>query len=103
MKPWSYLWRSFGGRRDSRHLRARLESCVDIVLKLREGVGEGDLSSEILEQFERLRQTLPHVTDNSVDEREISRVEEITNELLLEMRGSVSKSSLHLMHEGKIH
>ncbi len=106
MKPLKSLWSRMSGmnrKGDSRHLRARLESCVDTVLLLRKEVGEDEMSPEVVAQFERLRETLPHVKDGSVNEQDICRIEQITNDVLEGMRNALSRRSLSAMYDGKVH
>ncbi len=103
MKPIKFLLGRLGRRRDSRHLRARLESCVETVLLLRQEVGEEQMGREVVEQFERLRQTLPHIKEGSVNEQDICRIEKITNDVLEGMRESLSARGFAGIHDGKTH
>ena len=41
-------------KKKSRHLRLRVENCVDTILDLNERLGEGKIRPEIIKQFERL-------------------------------------------------
>ena len=75
----------FRQKQGSRHLRLRIESCVNTILDLNAHLGEGKIKPEIIEQFERLKKSLRYVTDDSVDEKDIDRIEEATNELLAEI------------------
>ncbi|GEM_PF-3556802 len=103
MKPLKFLLSRISRKGDSRHLRARLESCVETVLLLQKEVGEEELSPEVVAQFERLRDSLPHIKEGSVNEHDICRIEQITNDVLAGMRNVLSHKSISNMSDGKIH
>lgn len=90
-------------RDNPRHLRIRVESCVNIILDLNQRLGEGKIKPEIIEQFERLRDSLRYVTDETVDEKDIHRIEEATNQLLAEIRTNFDEAQLSSLHEGRPH
>jgi hypothetical protein len=85
------IFRRLWQRRSARHLRLRVESCVTTVLDLDARLGEGTIEPEVIEQFERLRESLLQVTDESVNEEDIGRIEEATNELLDEIRNAYGR------------
>jgi uncharacterized phage protein gp47/JayE len=78
------LWQ----KRNARHLRQRVESCVTTILALDTRLGEGTIEPEVIQQFERLRESLLYVTDESVNEEDIGQIEEATNQLLDEIRNA---------------
>ncbi len=90
-------------RNISSHLRLRVESCVSTVLDLNLRLGEGKIKPEVVRQFERLRESLRLVNDDSVDETDIDRIEEATNQLLAEIRVNYGESLAGLPREGRTH
>ncbi len=103
MKPIRFLLGRLGRKADNRHLRVRLESCVETVLLLGREVGEENMGRDVVAQFEKLRETLPHIRDDSVNEQDICRIEQITNNVLDGMRNILSEKPLTTIHEGKTH
>jgi len=97
------IFRRLRQKRDSKHLRLRVESCVNIILELNQQLGVGKIKPEIIEQFERLRQSLEYVTDETVDEKDIHRIEEATNQLLDEIKVIYGDSRISPSHRGQIH
>lgn len=97
------ILRRFRHRKNSKHLRLRVESCVNTILALNESLGEGKIKPEIIQQFERLKESLQYVDDENVDERDIFRIEEATNQLLEEIRASFEDKDLSLLHDGRTH
>jgi hypothetical protein len=97
------ILRRFRQRQNSRHLRLRVESCVNTILALNESLGEGKIKPEIIQQFEQLKDSLQYVDDENVDEKDIFRIEEATNQLLEEIRTSFEDKDLSLSHEGQTH
>lgn len=97
------IFKRFRHKQTSKHLRMRVESCVDIILELNDRLGVGKIKPEIIQQFERLRESLPYVTDESVDERDIDRIEEATNQLLAEIKVAFGEKPVRLPHEGAEH
>jgi cell division FtsZ-interacting protein ZapD len=90
-------------KKKSRHLRLRVENCVDTILDLNERLGEGKIRPEIIKQFERLKESLKNMTDESVDEGDIDRIEEATNQLLAEIRMSQGEEWSLWPREGFVH
>lgn len=90
-------------KKKSRHLRLRVENCVDTILDLNERLGEGKIRPEIIKQFERLKESLKTMTDESVDEGDIDRIEEATNQLLAEIRMSQGEGWSFWPREGSTH
>jgi len=101
------IFKRFLYKRDSgnisRHLRVRVESCVNTILELNDRLGEGKIKPEIIQQFERLKESLRYVTDDSVDEKDIDRIEEATNQLLAEIKVTYGGQAATIRHEGQIH
>ncbi len=93
------IFKRFLYKRDSgnisRHLRVRVESCVNTILELNDRLGEGKIKPEIIQQFERLKESLRYVTDDSVDEKDIDRIEEATNQLLAEIKVTYGGQALN--------
>jgi cell division FtsZ-interacting protein ZapD len=81
----------------------RVESCVNTILELNDRLGEGKIKPEIIQQFERLKESLRYVTDDSVDEKDIDRIEEATNQLLAEIKVTYGGQVATIRHEGQIH
>jgi hypothetical protein len=90
-------------KKNGKHLRLRVESCVNTVLELNQRLGEGKIKREIVQQFERLRESLMYVTDETVDERDISRIEDATNQLLAEIRTAAGTEKIETLHLGPTH
>ncbi len=86
-----------------RHLRVRVESCVFTILDLNERLGNGKIKPEIIQQFERLKASLNFVTDDSVDERDIDRIEDATNQLLDQIRLVYGEENVGSLYEGQKH
>ncbi len=75
-------------QKNARHLRLRIESCVETILNLNSKLGTGAIKPEVVKQFEKLRDSLQYVTDETVDEKDIHRIEQATNQLLKELGNS---------------
>jgi hypothetical protein len=86
-----------------KHLRLRVENCVLTILELNQKLGAGKIKPEIIRQFERLRESLRFVTDDTVDERDISRIEEATNQLLAQIRISYAEEDMGDLFDGHRH
>ncbi len=97
------LKRSMKKRHYSRHFRVRVESCVDTILLLDKSLGKGKIRPDVIERFERLKESLVNVADEAIDERDISRIEEATNQLLSEIRISVGAQVAQSLHDGHTH
>ncbi len=90
-------------KRKPRHLRLRVESCVNTILDLNERLGDGKIKREIVEQFKTLKESIRDMTDESGDERDIDRIEEATNRLLEEIRISHGDDWSDFSQEGFTH
>jgi len=97
------IFKHFRQEENPKHLRMRVESCVNTILDLNQRLGEGRIKPEIIEQFERLKESLRYVTDETVDEKDISRIEEATNQLLAEIGMTFGDDQLSSLHEGRPH
>jgi len=73
----------------SRHLRLRMENCVATILEVNRNLGAGQIRPEIIRQFERLKAFVHAVSEETVDEDDIDRIEEATNQLLDEIRSNM--------------
>ncbi len=87
----------------AKHLRLRVESCVSTILDLNKYLGEGKIKPEVIEQFEKLRDSLHYLTDETVNEGDIHRIEEATNQLLAEMKPIFEKDPAKSLHSGHLH
>lgn len=87
----------------AKHLRLRVENCVLTVLELNRKLGEGAIRPEIVKQFEKLKDSLKFVTDDAVDERDIHRIEDATNQLLSQIKVSEGTSGANAFCEGPMH
>ena len=81
----------------------RIESCVNIVLDLNKSLGEGKIKPEIVQQFERLKESLQHIRDDQVEEDDIHRIEQATNELLAEIRIAYEGKPIDSPNWGQTH
>lgn len=97
------IFKRFRVRHEAKHLRARVESCVSTILELDKHLGKGKIKPEIIQQFEKLKESLQYVSDDSVDERDINRIEEATNQLLAEIRVSYGEGFAGSFYEGDKH
>ncbi len=97
------IFKRFLQKKDRKHYRLRVESCVETILDLNQRLGDGKIKPEIVEQFKRLKDSLQFVTDDSVDEKDISRIEEATNHLLQEVKRILGEKKLTALHEGDAH
>lgn len=97
------IFKRFLQKQSRKHFRLRVESCVETILDLNQRLGEGKIKPEIVEQFRRLKDSLQYVTDDSVEEKDIHRIEEATNHLLQEVKQVVGDQNLSSLHEGVAH
>jgi hypothetical protein len=91
------------GRKSAKRMRLRVESCIDTVLELNERLGEGKIKPEIIHQFEKLRDSLKTANDETVDEQDINRIEDATNQLLLQIKKIYGKDLVGGLYEGPKH
>jgi len=80
-----------------------VESCVDTILQLDKSLGKGRIRPEVVEKFERLKESLVNVVEDKIDEKDISRIEEATNQLLSEIRVSLGVAVAQSFHDGQTH
>ena len=97
------LKRSLERKPSPRHPRLRVESCVDTILQLDKSLGKGRIRPEVVEKFERLKESLVNVVEDKIDEKDISRIEEATNQLLSEIRVSLGVAVAQSFHDGQTH
>jgi len=91
------------GRKAARHFRLRIENCISTILDVNERLGEGKIKPEILDQFSRLKESIQYLSDDNVDEENIHRIEEATNQLLAEIRGSCESKLEGLLSGDSVH
>ncbi len=89
------------GKRDSalRRVRWRLESCVETVLDLNSRLGEGKIRPDIIEHFRKLQKSFILLEDDMVDEREVSRIEEATNQLFEEIGKLYDRQTMKSLYD----
>ncbi len=97
------IFKRFMHKQDRKYFRQRVESCVETILELDQRLGDGKIKPEIVDQFRRLRDSLQYVTDDSVDEKDINRIEEATNHLLQEVKRLVGENERISLYEGLAH
>lgn len=85
------------------HFLLRVQSCVETILQLDRRLGKGKIRPEVIEKFERLRESLVNVAEDAIEEKDISRIEEATNQLLSEIRFSLGVQMNQSFHDGHIH
>lgn len=71
-----------------RHPRLRMESCVAVILDVNNSLPDGQIRPDIIRQFELIQDYLRVVTEDNVNESDIDRIEEATNQLLDEIASS---------------
>jgi hypothetical protein len=86
-----------------KHFKLRVESCIDTILELDRNLGKGKIRKDVIERFERLRESLENVADETIDERDISKIEEATNQLLSEIRVSLGEQRSKPLRDGPRH
>jgi hypothetical protein len=97
------LRRCLQRKQGSKHFRLRVESCADTILQLDRCLGKGKIRPDVIEKFERLKESLVNVAEVSIDEKDIQKIEEATNQLLSEIRKSVGAQVAQSFHDGQIH
>ena len=95
--------RSSPDKTGRKHFKLRVESCVDTILGLDRDLGEGKIRKDVIERFERLRESLETVADETIDERDISKIEEATNQLLSEIRVALGEQMSKPLLDGPRH
>jgi Zn-dependent M16 (insulinase) family peptidase len=73
-------------------MRLRIESCVSIILDLNNQLGAGKIKPEIIRQFERLKDTVQHLSEDKVSEEDIHKIEQATNDLLADLQATYSEA-----------
>lgn len=86
----------------SRHLRIRMENCVATILEVNRNLGAGRIKPEIIRQFEQLKLYAHAVSEETVDEDDIDRIEETTNQLLDEIRNNIKVREISYCPKGSI-
>jgi cell division FtsZ-interacting protein ZapD len=97
------VFRRVAPRRNTRHFRLRVESCINTILDLDQHLGEGKIKPEIIRQFQKLKEYLRYVNDESMDEKEIDRIEAATNQLMAEISSLYGKERIGNIHQGNLH
>jgi hypothetical protein len=97
------LRRNTQSKQLSRHSRLRVESCVETILQLDKSLGRGKIRPDVVEKFQRLKESLASVVEEAIDERDISKIEDATNQLLSEIRASLGAGMVQSFHHGQTH
>lgn len=97
------MFRRSGKTQRSKHFRARVESCVNTILDLNNHLGEGKIRPEIIKQFQRLKESLQNVSEDSVSEQDVTRIEQATNQLLEEIRAAYGDQQPPVLYDGDRH
>jgi len=72
-------------------------------MELDKRLGEGKIRPAIMEHFENLKRSLGNMADDSVDERDIDRIEQATNQLFYEIKRNFSKDTITVLYDGLPH
>ncbi len=86
----------------SRYFRLRMENCVATILEIDDHLGKGHIRPELVRHFKRLQMFLRSVPEGCVDEADIGRIEEATNDLLDEIGGKLNAKSVKYRRRGWI-
>ena len=86
----------------SRYPRLRMQNCVSTVLEVNENLGMDRIRPEVIRQFERLMDFIGMFSEDLMDEGDIGRIEEATNQLLDEIRDTLEKLGINYHHEGPV-
>ncbi|MGV8073583.1 MAG: hypothetical protein AB2L11_03335 [Syntrophobacteraceae bacterium] len=97
------IFERFHWKQRNRYLRLRLENCVNTIMELDNRLGEGKIRPAIMEHFEKLKKSLGNVTDDSVDERDIARLEQATNQLFYEIKRNFGEDTRTVLYDGRPH
>lgn len=97
------VFRLLRQKKSSKHLRTRIESCVNTILDLNKLLGTGKIKPEVVQQFQRLKESLQYVRDDEVDEEDIDRIEQATNALLAEIRVAYGENPIESIYKGLTH
>jgi hypothetical protein len=97
------VFKRLAAKQKSKHLRLRIESCVETILNLNSKLGTGTIKPEVVKQFEKLRDSLQFVTDETVDEKDINRIENATNQLLKEIGTSWKEEQTTGLSPDRLH
>jgi hypothetical protein len=89
-------------RGSSKHFLLRVESCVETILQVDRCLGKGKIRADVIDKFERLKESLVNVAEDAIEEKDISRIEEATSQLLLEIRLSLEVQMSQSFHDGHI-
>ena len=73
------------------------------ILELDHKLWQGKIRPEIIKQFQRLKESLHHVSDETIDESDICRIEQATNQLLEEIRIAYGDERPITLHDGSRH
>ncbi len=85
----------------SKHLRQRIENCIATILELDRNLGEGQIRPEIIRQFERLKNFMEMISDESASGVDIAKIEAATTSLLDEIRESLARSGISYHYRGR--
>jgi|YNPNPStandDraft_1061719.scaffolds.fasta_scaffold09543_6 hypothetical protein len=97
---WSKIFRRNNKSQEStKRARWRLQSCIETILDLSDRLGEGMIRPEIIEHFRKLKNSFYFLEDEMVDEKEISSIEEATNQLLEEVGKLYDETTMKQLYD----
>jgi hypothetical protein len=97
---WSKIfWKNNKSQKNGKRARWRLQSCIETILDLSDRLGEGMIRPEIVEHFRKLRNSFHFLEDDMVDEKEISSIEEATNQLLEEVGKLYDETTMKQLYD----
>jgi DNA mismatch repair ATPase MutS len=76
--------------KESRHLLARIRSCLQTILDLEERLEQIELGDELLDEFVHLKSFLQKVESLELREDDVIRIEDATANFLEELRAPLS-------------
>jgi DNA-binding transcriptional regulator GbsR (MarR family) len=90
-------------KRKARELQLRIDHCRRTMAEVENALGSEELQPELSEQFHRLGEALAEVDVSQVGERDLEKIETVTNKLLSEFRGLYLQGKLKNIHDGRLH
>jgi len=96
---WSRIFLKNKSHGSRKRARWRLQNCIETILDLSDRLGEGMIRPEIVEHFKKLRNSFHFLEDDMVDEKEISSIEEATNQLLEEVGKLYDETTMKQLYD----
>ncbi len=85
-----------------RHYRLRMENCVATILEIEGYLGAEHIRPEVIRHFKQLQRFLKSFSEDGVDEADIGRIEEATNQLLDEIGDNLRAREVRYWRRGWI-